>query len=249
MNNFYIMKKILLLAASALCLASCEISYPRRYSYISLEETSDKLVRDYVVAPAQLMKTVFAFEEYMACTEDEMIRNHFLYGRVQLLGDNVYSIDTDGILLVFQTDPSGKSIREDGASFRIKSLSVCMDGINSSFYDFVLSKVPEEEAWTLVWENASSRISCEMSSDSKIMWVVGTSGEERYANNVTISFESFGDMSYNEYYDPHFIPRPGAPLAISGQFDYRVYKDGAERDRCQALYRAGFVTTYTTSRN
>lgn len=244
--------KIMILVVAAASLVSCQITkYYDHSTNLPLAQVSDRMVCEYVVNPVTILRTAFAFEEYLGKAEEEKVQDRLFYGKVKILDENSYRISTDWIAMDVTLDASGRSLKEDGSSWKIEVYSIpgfyaYNRSYNDSCYTAILRKETGTDVWVLERENATTGILFELGTDEKCMWVVGTQGEENYSNGVSISFATFGDMSFNEYYG--ISDDRNVSIALSGQFNFKVYKGNEEMDYCYSTYRAGFVTDYQTSR-
>ncbi|MGM9734846.1 MAG: hypothetical protein ACI3ZL_00360 [Candidatus Cryptobacteroides sp.] len=244
--------KIMISVMAAAGIASCQISKYHEYNSgeIALERRADILVDDYVISPVTILRTAFAFEDYLAKTEAEKVQDTIFYGNVRVLGENSYRIMTDWIDMSVAVDESGRALGEDGSSWKIGLNYIDVYyGYRSKqedFYEATLAKETGTDVWVLENDNFTTSIRFETDSEDMCTWTVGTQGREDYSNGVSISFATVPDMSVNEYFSVR-NDRAGN-MAFSGKLNYKVYKDDREMDYCHATYKAGFSADYQTSR-
>ena len=115
------MKKIFALIAAAVVAASmisCEIADP----YISplgseeLKDYAGKLLSNSALLPVEMVDMAIDLDEYLVLPEEEKQKDKRFYGRLSVLGDNIYKVSYSGFSCI--VDTGGRSVWENGAQWK-----------------------------------------------------------------------------------------------------------------------------------
>ena len=115
------MKKIFALIAAAVVAASmisCEIADPviRPLGSEELKDYAEKLLSNSALLPVEMVDFAIDLDEYLALSEEEKQKDKRFYGRLSVLGDNIYKVSYSGFSCI--VDTGGRSVWENGAQWK-----------------------------------------------------------------------------------------------------------------------------------
>lgn len=115
------MKKIFVLIAAAVVAASmisCEIADPDivPLGRAELKDYAGKLLSNSALLPVEMVDMAIDLDEYLALPEEEKQKDKRFYGRLSMLGDNIYKVSYSGFSCI--VDTGGRSVWENGAQWK-----------------------------------------------------------------------------------------------------------------------------------
>ena len=115
------MNKIFALIAAAVVAASmisCEIADPviRPLGSEELKDYAGKLLSNSALLPVEMVDMAVDLDEYLALPEEEKQKDKRFYGRLSVLGDNIYKVSYSGFSCI--VDTGGRSVWENGAQWK-----------------------------------------------------------------------------------------------------------------------------------
>ena len=115
------MKKIFALIAAAVVAASmisCEIADPyiRPLGSEELKDYAGKLLSNSALLPVEMVDMAIDLDEYLALPDEEKRLDKRFYGRLSVLGDNIYKVSYSGFSCI--VDTGGRSVWENGTQWK-----------------------------------------------------------------------------------------------------------------------------------
>ncbi len=238
-----------LLAVSACQISSSEMPY---ISASDLENYGCRLFAKNVCAPLNVLEMVQALDEYLLLSDEEKENDGRFYGRVSILGDNVYDILDGCIKCVVNTN--GKSLSEDGSVWEILNLHVRVEisQLRDCYYfdfdeDFSIGRSGNMLEYRTLGDGASANaleimLPAALSGETDSSFTIAVSGTERTAS-FCAGFSVDSPMSVRrKYMDGLWL--------FDGTFRFNTYRvaDNKALDNGSALFKPGYLTKFNVSR-
>lgn len=250
-----------ILAATVL-IASCEI-IPSQVSPVSsddLQRYADELFAHNVILPVEMAEFAVDFNRYLAMSDEEKVGDYRFYGKIDMVGENIYHINDGRISCTLNT--GGMSIDDENASWQYLTFSVTSHVLSQ--YRPVLYMNVENEALltfapvegegrglldvSIVMEDDEAGLVLQSYEDGDFEWEMACFGEDRGSGGLRaeystglgtggfkISARKVANEDYNEF-------------ICLGQFNVNIYEGTKEVDWCRIIYNAGYAPMYQTSR-
>ncbi len=259
------MKKIFTILSVCLCSVSCVFSSgdygsggDSRYNLINY---SDILVDKAVFVPLDITKAAILFDEYLTLSEEEKMNcNTIIPQSVVEAADGVYSFNASfgRHFVSCVVDTKNKSVFDPDAEWEFACSGINTPELHYGSYvgedvRIVLSKNPSGDQWSMTVKDIVIDLKRLAPSASGLQrWEVKTEGKEvsKVDKSLFAEFASDGYLTVSEYIrsEDYGDVKPVRNY-LSGTFSMKTYKENRELDHCEATYKPGFQTHYSTSRD
>lgn len=260
-----VMKKIFTVLSVCLCCVSCVFSSGdygsgtnSRYNLINY---SDILVDKWLLVPLDITKTAILFDEYLTLSDEEKMNSiTIIPDSVVEAADGVYSFSASfgGHFVSCVVDTKNKSISDPDAEWELACAEIHTPDLHYGSYlgedkRIVLSKNVTSEEWTMTMKDVTVEFRRLAPSASGLQrWEVKTQGKEvsKVDKKTFAEFASDGYITVSEYIrsEDYGDVKPVRNY-LQGTFLMKSFKENRELDHCEATYKPGFQTLYTTSRD
>lgn len=247
---------LMLLPMLAACIA--EHSEVAPVTAERLESYSVKAMAETVAVPVEAVEFALDFDAYLKLPDLEKEADYRFFGNCREDTAGVYSISYDSSrefrVVKMRVDTRGRSIMEEGASWKIMEFGIYGNDFAYSYLDYSFT-LPEGSEIIMMSE-ADSTWAVSMGDMGAAMmkmhpkrgelyeWSVEAHGTEETSIGMDADFGTVGPFTVRERY----LESKEKTNVYDGQFNVGIYRQGVPHDYCHMTFTPGVEKVVNTSR-
>lgn len=247
---------LMLLPLLAACIA--EHSEVTPVTAERLESYSTEVMAETVAIPVEAVEFAIDFDAYLKLSDLEKEADYRFFGNCREDSTGVYSISYDSSrefrVVNMRVDTRGRSIMEEGASWKILEFSVYGNDFDYSYLDYSLT-LPEDSEMIMMTA-ADSTWAVSMGDRGAAMmkmhpkrgelyeWTVEAHGTEETSIGMHADFSTVGPFTVRERY----LESKEKTNVYEGYFNVDIFRQGVPHDYCHMTFAPGKETIVKTSR-
>lgn len=223
-----------------------------------LESYSTEVMAESVAVPVEAVEFAIDFDAYLKLTDLEKEADYRFFGNCREDSTGVYSISYDSSrefrVVKMRVDTQGRSIMEEGASWKILEFGIYGNDFDYSYldYSFALPEGSEiimmsaaDSTWAVMMGNKGDALMKMHPKRGELYeWTVETRGTEETSIGMTAAYGAVGPFTVRERY----LESKEKTNVYDGRFNVDIYRQGVPHDYCHMTFAPGTEKSVTTSR-
>lgn len=247
---------LMLLPMLAACIA--EHSEVTPVTAERLESYSVKAMAETVAVPVEAVEFAIDFDAYLKLPDLEKEADYRFFGNCREDSAGVYSISYDSSrefrVVKMRIDTRGRSIMEEGTSWKILEFGVYGNDFAYSYLDYRFT-LPEgsemimlsavDSTWAVsMGDRGAAMMKMHPKRGELYEWTVEAHGAEETSIGMDADFGTVGPFTVRERY----LESKEKTNVYEGQFNVDIFRQGVPHDYCHMTFAPGVEKVVNTSR-